>query len=205
MEVFTMFGKNRKKKVGLCVMVVTACLVLAGIWAVLATPETALATKPPHDHDKEEKEEATYTLAFTDNDEWTPDLFDFTDPLSFDTVQADKNISVRFVKSDLSSLEDCWVGMDGGWDSFLVIIQTKKRKDKMLIRYWFTDSTSGINYVLDMPGTLTTPLDNWPPEEDPAIVTGSGDWDISFTKGNPDGGCEGSGTGLSWTITITKN
>ncbi len=41
-----MFGKNRNKKVGLCVMVVTACLVLAGIWAVLATPETALAVKP---------------------------------------------------------------------------------------------------------------------------------------------------------------
>ena len=43
-----MFGKNKNKKVGLCVMVVTACLVLAGIWAVLATPETALAKKPDH-------------------------------------------------------------------------------------------------------------------------------------------------------------
>ncbi len=41
-----MFGKNRKKKVGLCVMVVTACLVLAALWAVLAIPETALAVKP---------------------------------------------------------------------------------------------------------------------------------------------------------------
>jgi hypothetical protein len=45
MEVLTMFGKNRNKKVGLCVMVVTACLVLAALWAVLATPETALAEK----------------------------------------------------------------------------------------------------------------------------------------------------------------
>ena len=41
-----MFYKNRKKKVGLSVMVVTACLVLATLWAVLATPETALAKKP---------------------------------------------------------------------------------------------------------------------------------------------------------------
>jgi hypothetical protein len=41
-----MFGKNRNKKVGLCVMVVTACLVMATFWAVLATPETALAKKP---------------------------------------------------------------------------------------------------------------------------------------------------------------
>ena len=46
-----MFGKNRKKKVGICVMVVTSCFILAALWAVLATPETALAApkkpKPP--------------------------------------------------------------------------------------------------------------------------------------------------------------
>ncbi|TES89495.1 MAG: hypothetical protein E3J93_00365 [Dehalococcoidia bacterium] len=41
-----MFGKNRNKKVGLCLMVVTSCFILAGLWAVLATPETALAKKP---------------------------------------------------------------------------------------------------------------------------------------------------------------
>ena len=40
-----MFDKNRNKTVGLCVMVVTASLILAGIWAVLATPETALAAQ----------------------------------------------------------------------------------------------------------------------------------------------------------------
>lgn len=41
-----MFGKNKNKTVGLCVMVVAACLVMAAVWAVLATPETALAKKP---------------------------------------------------------------------------------------------------------------------------------------------------------------
>ncbi len=41
-----MFGKNKNKKVGLCLMVVTSCFILAGLWAVLATPETALAKKP---------------------------------------------------------------------------------------------------------------------------------------------------------------
>jgi len=46
MEILMMLWKNRSKTVGLCVMVVTACLVMAGIWAVLATPETALAKKP---------------------------------------------------------------------------------------------------------------------------------------------------------------
>lgn len=41
-----MFVKNRKKTVGLCVMVVTASLALAALWAILATPETALAAPP---------------------------------------------------------------------------------------------------------------------------------------------------------------
>ena len=52
-----MLWKNRNKKVGLCVMVVTSCLVLAVLWAVLATPETALADKPdkPPGQDKPDK------------------------------------------------------------------------------------------------------------------------------------------------------
>ena len=37
-----MFGKNRNKKVGLCLMVVTASLVLAVLWAVLGVPGSAL-------------------------------------------------------------------------------------------------------------------------------------------------------------------
>ena len=44
-----MLWKNRNKKVGLCVMVAMASLVLVGIWAVLATPEAALAKKPGGD------------------------------------------------------------------------------------------------------------------------------------------------------------
>lgn len=38
-----MFVKNRNKTVGICVMVVTSCFILAALWAVLAAPETALA------------------------------------------------------------------------------------------------------------------------------------------------------------------
>jgi hypothetical protein len=41
-----MLCKNRNKKVGFCVMVVMASLVLVAVWAALATPETALAKKP---------------------------------------------------------------------------------------------------------------------------------------------------------------
>jgi hypothetical protein len=43
-----MLQKNRNKRVELCLMVITSCLVLAVVWAILVTPETALAKgKPP--------------------------------------------------------------------------------------------------------------------------------------------------------------
>jgi hypothetical protein len=42
-----MLWKNRNKKVGLCVMIVTSFFILAAIWAIMATPETALAKGNP--------------------------------------------------------------------------------------------------------------------------------------------------------------
>lgn len=61
-----MFDKNRNKTVGICVMVVTACLILAGLWTVLATPETALANKPPHDHGGDDGGKTAVTVTFRD-------------------------------------------------------------------------------------------------------------------------------------------
>ncbi len=70
-----MFGKNRKKKVGICVMVVTSCFILATLWAVLATPETALAVKPdkPPGKDKDGGGDGTccslnFCITFREND-----------------------------------------------------------------------------------------------------------------------------------------
>ncbi|MHC4165587.1 MAG: hypothetical protein ACYSWQ_01365 [Planctomycetota bacterium] len=41
-----MLWKNGNERVGVCLTVVTSCLVMAALWAVLATPDTALAKKP---------------------------------------------------------------------------------------------------------------------------------------------------------------
>jgi hypothetical protein len=41
-----MSNKSRRKRVRMGLVVVAACIVLAGLWAVLATPQTALAKKP---------------------------------------------------------------------------------------------------------------------------------------------------------------
>jgi hypothetical protein len=38
--------KSKNKRVGMGLMVVATCIVVAGLWAVLVTPETALAKKP---------------------------------------------------------------------------------------------------------------------------------------------------------------
>jgi hypothetical protein len=79
-----MFGKNRNKKVGLCVMVVTASLILAAVWAVLATPETALAKKPDNPGGGGEPEVLHGTATFRD------DLNEPDDPLDpFDRVLSD--------------------------------------------------------------------------------------------------------------------
>lgn len=42
-----MLWKNRKKRAGFCVMVVTSCFIVAALWAVMATPETAQAKGRP--------------------------------------------------------------------------------------------------------------------------------------------------------------
>ena len=42
-----MLWKNRNKKVGLCVLIVTSCFILAALWPVMATPETAQAKSRP--------------------------------------------------------------------------------------------------------------------------------------------------------------
>lgn len=41
-----MSNQSKRKRVGMGLVVVAACIVLAGLWAVLATPQTALATRP---------------------------------------------------------------------------------------------------------------------------------------------------------------
>jgi hypothetical protein len=41
-----MLIKRKNKKVGIGLMVVTTCIVVTGLWAVLAIPGTALAAPP---------------------------------------------------------------------------------------------------------------------------------------------------------------
>ncbi|HCO93283.1 MAG TPA: hypothetical protein DIU00_04910 [Phycisphaerales bacterium] len=59
-----MLWKNRNKKVGLCVMVVTSFFILVALWTILAMPETALAKKPGGGGGKETR---TYRVTFQDD------------------------------------------------------------------------------------------------------------------------------------------
>jgi len=42
-----MLWKNRNKKVQTCLMIVTSCFILAALWVIIATPETAQAKGKP--------------------------------------------------------------------------------------------------------------------------------------------------------------
>ena len=41
-----MSNKSKNNRVGICLVVIATCIVLVGLWAVLATPKAALAKKP---------------------------------------------------------------------------------------------------------------------------------------------------------------
>jgi hypothetical protein len=60
-----MLWKNRNKKIGLCVMILTSCFILATIWAVVATPETALAAKGGGGGGKGTFETVLYWVSFS--------------------------------------------------------------------------------------------------------------------------------------------
>ena len=60
-----MLCKNRKKRVGLSVAVLTSCLVLAVLWTALATPGTALAKKPTNPGKPGDDEPTYYDVEMT--------------------------------------------------------------------------------------------------------------------------------------------
>ena len=63
----TIESNNKKERVETCVMVLASCIVLAGVWATLATPETALAKKPVGGESGGEVGQAIYVcIAFDD-------------------------------------------------------------------------------------------------------------------------------------------
>ena len=68
MEVLMMLWKNRNKRVRRCVMVVTSCLVIAVMWAVLVTTETALAKQPGGGGGKPEGLRGSVVFADRDGD-----------------------------------------------------------------------------------------------------------------------------------------
>jgi len=69
--------KNRNKKVGLCVMVVTTFFILVALWAILATPGTALAKKPSGGGGDGGNDPTCFELDFDGGGVWSDRLGDY--------------------------------------------------------------------------------------------------------------------------------
>ncbi len=167
---------------------VVTILVVALALGILAIAHKSLAKKP----DNGGEEDVTYTVSYTQSE--GTDLFDlggYEVTLSDDT----KVFNLRTQLSDLSSLGGDWVDHDGeGW---LQVARLKKDPIGVELRYWFTDTNTGSEYLLTMPGKI---MGEWLSATEPTVIESSGgDWKIS-AKVSKD---EESGPDLGWGITLT--
>ena len=201
-----MFDKNRNKTVGICVMVVTACLILAGLWAVLATPETALANPPDGDgnHNHGGGDDGGTYFVTVSGDVSSTTIF-----TGKDGGGRSKPVKVyfQFLDLDLSFFSDFFKNVGGencfGYntplDGNLTAMLISQEKDgSAIVGYWFTGfgddgTTTEINYLLWMFGEFDE--DNWPPAEtgDETTVNLTS-WEMTTeSKKNKNISCTGSG------------
>ena len=193
-----MFGKNRNKKVGLCVVVVTAFLVLAILLAVLATPETALAKKPGGGGGKETR---TYRVTFQDDSGTvaasgcrTMSIINAEDSvahLDFDIVGP---LDLSGVIGEVPGFAGCFP--DGAKPGDMHgLFRDKKDPAKVngILFFKGLDKTGKqIGYRLDYTGTVDP--DAWTPSTEGAIATITLlDWELKADTGGKKNACSGEG------------
>ncbi len=195
-----MFGKNKNKKVGLCVMVVTSCFILAVLWAVLATPETALAKKPDGGGGKETR---TYRVTFQGGD---PVIVAASGCREMSIINPEDSVAhLRFNSSlDLS-------GVIGSVDGFTVCFPDGAKADMMhgifrdkhdpgkitgiLFFKGLNKTGKQIGYRLDYTGLVVGGEGEWTPSKvgDSATITLL-DWELKADTGGRKSACSGEGS-----------
>ena len=155
-----MLQKNRNKRVGLCVTVVAGCLILAILWAVLATPETALAGKPEVLHgsvvfrdNTDDKIQSDGGGAYVHDEDLTQvglaSVFSITvnlkrnagrivnvilpDDLNPDYYPADENIWILTITKGLTDFRTLPLGTPDLWDGNVLLGQ--RGKDEACISF----------------------------------------------------------------------
>ena len=199
-----MFDKNRNKTVGICVMVVTACLILAGLWAVLATPETALANPPDGDgnHNHGGGDDGGTYFVTVSGDVSSTTIFTGKDGGG---RSKPVNVYFQFIDLDLTFFsnekidddENCFAGapLEGNLTAMTI---SQEKDGSAIVGYWFTgfgdDATkTEINYLLWMFGEFHG---NWPPAEtgDKTTFVDLTSWEMTTeSKKNKNISCTGSG------------
>ena len=196
-----MFGKNRKKTVGLCVMVVTSCFILAALWAVLAAPETALAAKGGGKGGGGGKETRTYQVTFTIQSETASGCREMS------LINPEDNVGHLWFDEPYLNLSPVIGGVDGfdicfsgGAEAKLMhgLFRDKHDLTKVNGTLFFPglDKTGKeIKYRLDFTGTVIA--GTWTP---PDIDTGNNTatirldtWELKHDTGGKKNACSGEG------------
>ena len=192
-----MYTYKRFRTSKAAVTIILIALALA-VWGAVEFTGNALAKKPDGGGGGGGKEEVTYTVTYTQIA--APDLFDLEG--SMVTLSDDARVfNLRTQVADLSSLGVDWVDHEGvGWWQ---LGRSKKEPQIAILRYWFTDTTTGSDYLLTMPGTISG---EWLSATEPTVVESSGDWVVSTNGGRDKGNGVGedSGSDLGWAVTLTS-
>ena len=135
-----MSRKSKNKRVRLCLMVVAGCIVLATLWAVLATSETALAEKPdkPPGQDKPDKpgkggDKTAYSVdAVLDGGKYdSPTLF------SIDSGSTGEN--TLFVRWPFDAIEITPKGSSYALTNDPQLTVSKKRGEVIAVQFYIQD------------------------------------------------------------------
>lgn len=189
-----MFWKNRNKKVGLCVMVVTSFFILVALWAILVMPETALAAKGG-------KETRTYRVTFQ-GDSGTVAASGCREMSIINPEDSVAHLLFNIVGPlDLS-------GVIGGVTDFVVCFPGGAFADGMHGLFRDKDDPSKVNGVLFFPGldkggkeigyrldyTGTVDPETWtPPNVGDSATISLDTWELKADTGGRKNACSGEG------------
>ena len=195
--------KSKNKRVGLCLMVGTICIVVAGLWAVLATPETALAKKPDGGGGKETR---TYRVTFQDD---------------FGTVAASgcRTMSIINPEDSVAHLRfDSPLDLSGVIDSvdgFAACFPDGAKAGMLHGRFRDKHDPAKVNGILFFPGldkpgqeigyrrdyTGTVTAGIWTPALDQSATITLDTWELTADTGGRKSACSGEGSFSGSSIT----
>jgi hypothetical protein len=195
---------NNKKRVELYLMVLASCIGLAGVWAVLAMPEIALAKGKPV------TEYATYTVTFSGElvGSGTATVRVLDNRIEHMALQQPLDLHTFFVeKIDQSEADICFPDPPTTGDGIHGIQSIKQKPENgasiTIFFEGFDHNSDPLMYRLDLTGYFAD-LSNWPPAPGTSSNVILEYWEVkSDTKGGRNKACQAEGL-LNVTVTVYR-